>query len=96
MQGVAWRQAGIAALGHRQADLDSEWKSSASPIKNDASDRWCTASVFSVLLAFPASQFPKTEQIVLDGLAYLGAAHHPQSNNLDTATIAGSRSLIDG
>jgi len=60
MQGVAWRQAGISALGHRQADPDSEWKSSASPIKNAASDRWCTASVFSVLLAFPASQFPKT------------------------------------
>lgn len=51
---------GKMSLGHRQADLDSEWKSSASPIKNAASDRWCTASVFSILLAFPASQFPKT------------------------------------
>jgi hypothetical protein len=62
MQGVAWRSArpGLPRRMSLEADLDSEWKSSASPIKNAVSDRWCTASVLSVLLAFPASQFLKT------------------------------------
>ena len=88
------------SLGHRQADLDPEEKSSVSPIKDAASDRCLGAQ------PIPSSTFlfrklvPEdpdyVEQIVLDGLACLGAAHHPQSNNLDTATTAGSRSLIDG
>lgn len=68
-------QAGIAAEDVGQADLDSEGKPSASPIKNAVAIAGVPVHSPSVLLAFPASQFPRT--LIMwsrsFGFAYLSA-----------------------